>query len=344
MKKIMGMKVVILILALSYVAAFSSPVYGEKLTVAVLGFETKDKAIIDLGTKITDLLTAQLSANQGLRLVEREKLDKVLEELGLGLTGIVDENQAARIGQLTGAKLLVTGRAFIMDRDLIIVAKVTATETSKVQAEIARGSLSGKLTPIVDKLSRKIARVISEKGPTMVARSGKKEDKIKEIYDKIKDKELPKVIVAILERHIGRPAIDPAAETEFTYLLKKCGFTVATRDNPGLSDWAREYLKESKSEIPLAIKADVIVLGEAFSEFGMRKGNLVSSKARVEIQVIDRLTGKVLAIDRQTNAAVDLSEQIAAKRAIQEATADIASRLILEFVENWNVEREKAKE
>ena len=110
---------------------------------------------------------------------------------------------------------------------------------------------------------------------------------------------------------------------------------------PGLSDWAREYLEESKSEIPPAIKADVIVQGEAFSEFGMRKGNLISSKARVEIQVIDRLTGKVLAIDRQTNVAIDLSEQIAAKRAIQEATADIASRLIPEFVESWNAGKEK---
>jgi len=324
-----------LILALSYMAAFSSLAYGEKLTVAVLGFESKDTAIVNLGAKITDLVTAQLSINPELRLVEREKLDKILEELDLSLTGIVNENQAAKIGQLTGAKLLVTGRAFTVDKDLIIVAKVIATETSEVQAEISRGSLSGKLTPIVDKLSRKIAKVISEKGPTMVAGGEKKEDKIKEIYDKIKDKKLPQVLVVIFERHLGRPTIDPAAETEFTYILKKCGFTVVTRKKLGLSDWAREYFEESKTEIPPAIKADVIVLGEAFSEFGMRKGNLVSSKARVEIQVIDRLSGKILAIDRQTNVAIDLSEQIAAKTAIQEATADIASRLIPNMVDNW---------
>lgn len=329
-----------LVLTLFWLTSLGSLAYGEKLTVAVLNFETKDKAIVDLGIKIADLVTAQLSTSPKIKLVEREKLDKILEELGLSLTGIVDENQAARIGYLTGAKLLVTGRAFTVDKDLIIVAKVMGTETSKVQAEIARGPLSGELTPIVDELSKKVTKLISEKGSTMVARIVKEEDKIKEIYDKIKDKELPRVLVAIFERHLGRPAIDPAAETEFTYILKKCGFTVATRKEQGLSDWAKEYFKEAKLNIPAAIKADVIVLGEAFSEFGTRTGNLVSSKARVEIQVIDRLTGKILAIDRETNTAVDLSEHIAAKTAIQEATADMAARLIPEFVEKWNDEKE----
>ena len=328
---------VLVFLCLTSLGGFA---YGEKLTVAVLGFETKDKAIVDLGTKITDLVTAQLSISPKIKLVEREKLDKVLEELGLSLTGIVDENQAARIGHLTGAKILVTGRAFTVDKDLIIIAKVIGTETGRVQAEIARGSLSGKLTPIVDELSRKVARLISEKGPAMVARIVKEEDKIKEIYDKIKGKELPTVLVSIAERHLGRPIIDPAAETEITYILKKCGFTVVTKKEPGLSDWAKQYFEDARLDIPAAIKADVVILGEAFSEFGTRTGNLVSSKARVEIQAIDRQTGKILAIDRETNTAVDLSEHIAAKTAIQEAAADIAFRLIPEFVENWNVERE----
>ncbi len=341
MKRRIWKKGTILVLTLFWFMNLGSLACAEKLTVAVLGFEIKDKAITELGTKITDLVTAQLSTSRQIKLVEREKLDKILEELGLSLTGIVDEHQAAKIGHLSGAKILVTGRAFTVDKDLIIVAKVIGTETSKVRAEIAKGSLSGELTPIVDELSKKIAKVISEKGSTMVARIVKVEDRIKEIRDKIKKKELPKVLVAVSERHLGRPAIDPAAETELIYILKKCGFTVATKKQPGLSDWAREYFEEAELEIPAAIKAaDVVILGEAFSEFGTRTGNLVSSKARVEVHAVDRLTGKVLAIDRETNVAVDLSEQIAAKTAIQEAAADIAFRLIPEFVEKWNAEKE----
>ena len=61
------------------------------------------------------------------------------------------------------------------------------------------------------------------------------------------------------------------------------------------------------------------VTGEAFSEFAGRHGDLVSVKARVEVKAVDRKTGKVLAVDRQTAVAVDLAEQVAGKTALQEA-------------------------
>ena len=69
-------------------------------------------------------------------------------------------------------------------------------------------------------------------------------------------------------------------------------------------------------------------LPEAFSEFGIRKGNLVSCKARVEIKAIEKATGKVLAVDRQTSVAVDLSQQMAAKAALQYAAAELAERVL----------------
>ena len=42
-------------------------------------------------------------------LVERAELEKVLGEAELGLSGTVSPETAARIGHLTGAKVLVTG-------------------------------------------------------------------------------------------------------------------------------------------------------------------------------------------------------------------------------------------
>jgi len=43
----------------------------------------------------------------------------------------------------------------------------------------------------------------------------------------------------------------------------------------------------------------------------------------------------VLATDRETHVAVDLAEQIAAKTALQEGAAKLASRLIPEAVSGW---------
>ena len=328
----------ILVSTLLYLSALGSSAYGEKLTVAVFDFESKDKADIGLGSKISDLITGDLSADPELELVEREKLDKILDELGLSLSGIVDETEAARVGQLAGAKILVIGRAFAVNNELVIVAKVIATETSRVKAEIVKGPLRGNLTAIVKEMADRVHKVISERGPSMIAKAEivSPEDRLDFLKVKLKGKKLPKVSVAVLEKHFGEATIDPAAETEVIYWLKKLGFTVVSQKRDTLSTWAREYFKDANIGVPKEVqKVDVLIIGEAFSEFALRKGNLVSGKARVELQAIDRRTGRVLSIDRETNTAVDLSEKIAAKKALQEAAADLCYRLIPEFVDNW---------
>ena len=312
--------------------------HAENLTVAVFDFESKDKGITTLGSNIASLITAELSSDPKLEMVEREKLDKILDELGLSLSGIVDENEAAKIGQLAGAKILVIGRAFTVDEELVIVAKVIATETSRVKAEVVKGPLSGKFTAIADEIAKKVHKVISEKGPTMVARADiiSPEDRLDFLKAKLKGKKLPKVSVAVLERHFGGVTVDPAVETEVIYYLKKLGFTVISRKGDTLASWAKRYFKDANIQIPAeVIKVDVLIVGEAFSEFAMRKGNLVSGKARVELQAIDRKTERILAIDRETNTAVDLSEQMAAKKALQKAADSLSYRLIPELVDNW---------
>jgi hypothetical protein len=104
--------------------------------------------------------------------------------------------------------------------------------------------------------------------------------------------------------------IDPAAQTELSLILKECGFTIV----------------DDKS----SQKADVEITGDAFSAYGMRKGNLISCKARVELKAQKR-TGEILAVDRQTSVAVDIAEQTAAKTALQEAAAELAQRLAPEI-------------
>jgi len=111
----------------------------------------------------------------------------------------------------------------------------------------------------------------------------------------------------IAERHFGQPVIDPAAETELGLILKECGFTLVDDKSPQ--------------------KADIEITGDAFSAFGLRKGNLISCKARVEVKA-QRRTGEVIGVDRQTSVAVDIAEQTAAKTALQQAAAELAERLL----------------
>ena len=76
------------------------------------------------------------------------------------------------------------------------------------------------------------------------------------------------------------------------------------------------------------LKPDVQISGEAFSAFGVQKGNLISCKSRVEVKVSEVATGKLLFVDRQTSVGVDIAEQTAAKTALENATATLAERLL----------------
>ena len=228
----------------------------------------------------------------------------MLGEQELGLSGTVSPDTAAKVGHLTGAKVLVTGRVFKADKELVIVAKIIGTETSRVYGELVKGPAASSLTDLSGDLARKIAATVTQKGDTLVAKVESREDRIARIKKSVGGKTLPSVSVKIGERHFGQPVIDPAAETELSLILKECGFTL-------VDDKSKE-------------KADVEITGDAFSAFGMRKGNLISCKARVELKAQKR-TGEILAVDRQTSVAVDITEQTAAKTALQQAAAELGA-------------------
>lgn len=277
----------------------------EILTVAVFDFDSKDD-VRDAGPQVAALINAQLSAEPQLMTVERAELAKVLGEQELGLSGTVSTETAAKVGHLTGAKVLVTGRVFKADKEIVLVAKIIGTETSRVYGEVVK-SAAKPVTDLATELAQKIAKALAARAETLVAKVRTQEERIESIKKNLKPGKLPVVSVKIAERHFGGPTIDPAAETELGKILGECGFTLVGEKS------------DQKPEIEIA--------GEAFSEFGVRKGNLVSCKARLEIKAIERTSGRIIAVDRQTSVAVDLSEQIAAKTALQNAAAELTERL-----------------
>lgn len=277
----------------------------QVLTVAVFNFDARDDAVRDLGAQTATLINANLSAVPELIMVERAELEKILGEQELGLSGTVSADTAARLGQLTGAKVLVTGRVFKADKETIVVAKIIGTETSRVYGELVK-SAAKPITDLSTELAQRIAKTITAKADTLVAKVESREERIEKLKKILAGRSLPAVSVKIGERHFGQPVIDPAAETELSLILQECGFTVVN----------------DKS----ARKADVEISGDAFSAFGLRRGNLISCKARVELKVQKR-DGDILVTDRQTSVAVDITEQTAAKTALQNAAAALAERV-----------------
>ena len=304
----MKTRIALILATLLTTGAIVRAVPQDILTVAVFDFDSKDEAVSDLGPKVATLINANLSAEPQIITVERADLEKVLGEQELGLSGTVNPDSAAKIGQLTGAKVLVTGRVFMVDNQTIIVAKVIGTETSRVYGEMVQGPPAKSVVDLSSDLAKKIANVISEKSDTLVARVETREERIAEIKEALAGKKLPVVSVKIKEQHYGPYIIDPAAQTELSVILQQCGFALADDNSTN--------------------KPAIEITGDAFSAYGMQKGNLISCKSRIEIKVRDVATGNILAVDRQTSVGVDIAEQTAAKTALQNAADVLAERVL----------------
>lgn len=96
-------------------------------------FGGADADLEPLGKALAELLTADLSQTDRLRVVERAQMQFLLDELTLTATAAVDPATAARAGRILGAGQLVQGRINGTATDLriqSILARVNATRDS----------------------------------------------------------------------------------------------------------------------------------------------------------------------------------------------------------------------
>ena len=331
---------VLIAVAVALLVQVSSDVRAQEepapLRVAVLNFETKGEAVGDIGVQVADLLTVFLGMQEGIETVQRQDIKQLLEELALGASGIVAEDKAARIGGMLGAQVLVTGRAFVLNQKLFITGKAISVETSRVNAQLARGPLSAEIDALVEELAVGLGTWIVENRDAMVAQIATPADQVEQLREALGRGELPKIAVKVLEEHVGRATVDPAAETEVYYLLRKVGAPVFEGSQLDLGDWPRLFVVDPQAHMPEAARrADVIIVGEAFSEYAGARENLISVKARVELKAVDTRTREVLAVARQTAVHVDLAEEVAGKTALQRAAGMAAVELIPEAVDLW---------
>lgn len=98
----------------------------------------QDKENFDALEKgIAGMLISELSANPAVRVVEREALQRLLEEQNLGAAGRVDPQTAARIGKIVGARYVVLGNFIDFYGDFRVDVRLVSVETSEIVKTVA---------------------------------------------------------------------------------------------------------------------------------------------------------------------------------------------------------------
>ncbi|MGE5458364.1 MAG: CsgG/HfaB family protein, partial [Methanococcaceae archaeon] len=101
--------ILILVLALSFLHAEDT----KKITVAVLYFDNNsivDKEKLEpLSKGIAQMLITELAQIKSFKVVERERLNDLIKEQKLSLSGAVDQATIQKVGKLLGAQTLLFG-------------------------------------------------------------------------------------------------------------------------------------------------------------------------------------------------------------------------------------------
>lgn len=80
----------------------------------------------------TDQLAGSVSKNEVFKILERGDLQKILKELELQLSGLVNDESAVKVGEFLGAQVLLTGKLYSTKDEYEIFLKLLRVETAEV--------------------------------------------------------------------------------------------------------------------------------------------------------------------------------------------------------------------
>jgi len=106
---------------------------AERLSLTAFPFEQKG-AVSEASLAFQDNLIDALVNRDRFQVVEREKLDVILQEQKLSRTELFDRRTALRLGRLVAAQSVITGSIIETRTGIEVVARMVDTETSEILA------------------------------------------------------------------------------------------------------------------------------------------------------------------------------------------------------------------
>jgi len=104
-------------------------------TLAVLPFQT-DKKLAEkrVNHACAEILSSRLVETKTFTVTERARLEEIMQEQRLGLSGAVESATAARVGKLSGARLVILGSVSRLGANYHLSTEMVDSETGEILA------------------------------------------------------------------------------------------------------------------------------------------------------------------------------------------------------------------
>ena len=138
-------------------------------SIAVLNFRNLggNAGFDPLAKGLADMVITDLSQVKTLNVIERQRMQALMEEMGLGQTGLVNEQTAPRVGQLLGVKNVLQGSFLdLAGGRLRLDANIA---DAGARAALPVGEISGELARFFRLEKNLVFKVIEELGITLTA-------------------------------------------------------------------------------------------------------------------------------------------------------------------------------
>jgi TolB-like protein len=151
---------------LSLLLLFMFSTLNAQVTVVIADFENNSGEFnLDHWEKaIQDFLTSELSKSNRIVIVERKKLDKVLQEQALVLSGILDSSNVKQVGNLLNAQFIIQGTINQTNDKTRIDANIIKVKTGEIKNEKVIAPDQNHLEEMTQLLGNNIKKVLVGQG------------------------------------------------------------------------------------------------------------------------------------------------------------------------------------
>jgi TolB-like protein len=137
------------------------PQVGSHLSVAVLPFQSKGEGT-GLGAEISEKLTTQMVNLRRFKVLEREQMDKVMQEQNFSLSDNVDPSTVKKVGKILDADVLVVGSVNVVSGFAKVSARLIDVETSETIVAKEKETQSTDLQSIEKKVEELAVAIYNE--------------------------------------------------------------------------------------------------------------------------------------------------------------------------------------